>query len=304
MAGSLINKYIWLIDTIKRFGPITLKELDAKWRRSAFSGGNPLPRRTFLNYRYKTEEIFKVEIKYNASTYEYYIDDTDYGESEALVRNWLLDSMALSGMMRDSQDIANLIMVENVPSAREHLPTIIDALRNRCRVEFLYKSYDRSQPQKVVLEPYFVRIFKQLWYVIGRNTQDGKIKTYALDRMRDLHSTSIEYKIPEGFSPQAFFQHNFGITSSQGEPKDIMLRAKSKQAKYFRALPLHHSQREEVHEQYSIFHYKMYLTYDLEQQLLSYGPEIEVMQPIELRISIREKLKATLAAYGSADDNQ
>ena len=31
----------------------------------------------------------------------------------------------------------------------------------------------------VVIEPYCVRIFKQLWYVIGSNVKDKKIKTYA-----------------------------------------------------------------------------------------------------------------------------
>ena len=72
---------------------------------------------------------------------------------------------------------------------------------------------------------------------------------------------------------------------------------KPKQAKYFRALPLHHSQREDVHERYSIFHYKMFLTYDLTQQLLSYGPEIEVLEPRELKVAIIEKLKETLEQY-------
>ena len=36
----------------------------------------------------------------------------------------------------------------------------------------------------------------------------------------------------------------------------------------------------------------MYITYDLTQQLLSYGPEIEVVEPRELKAAIVEKLKA------------
>ena len=41
----------------------------------------------------------------------------------------------------------------------------------------------------------------------------------------------------------------------------------------------------------------MYITYDLTQQLLSYGPEIEVVEPRELKAAIVEKLKATLEQY-------
>ncbi len=297
MAGSLINKYIWLIDTIQRRGRITRKEINAQWRLSPYSDGGDLPRRTFLNYRNGIADMFKINIDYDPATFEYYIDNTNTDDSEARVLNWLIDSMALSGMMRDSKDIANLIMVENVPSAREHLPNIINALRQRKRITFQYKSYNRSNPSDVVLEPYFLRIFKQLWYVIGRNTRDNKVKTYALDRMANLHTTSVDYTIPDNFNGEVYFKDCFGITTSQAEAKNIMLRVESKQAKYFRALPLHHSQSEEVHDQYSIFHYKMQITYDLMQQLLSYGPDVEVVQPIELRVAMKQRLTEALNQY-------
>jgi len=296
MAASLINKYIWIIDTIQRRGPITFADLRNYWKRdTSISGGNEMPRRSFLNYRNGAEEIFKVDINYNASTREYYIDKTDNGEER--VRNWLLDSMSISGMVRNSQEVASRIMVEDVPSARNRLPIIIDSLKQLKRISFLYKAYDRSQAHPVVIEPYFVRIFKQLWYVIGRNVADSKIKTYALDRMNEVRITGDNYQIPEGFDAEEFFSDCFGIITSKGEAKDIVIRVKPIQAKYFRALPLHHSQSEELHDQYSIFHYHMYITYDLIQQLLSYGPEIEVVSPPELRISIIEKLKDALSQY-------
>ena len=295
MASRLINKYVWIVDTILRHRRITRQELNELWIAAKdISDGCEMPRRTFFNYCKAIESTFDIDILCDRSTYEYYIESDD---NRGDIRDWLLDSMALNGMMRDSQDIANLIMVENVPSAREHLPVIVDSLRQGKRVEFLYQSYDRIQAHKVVLEPYFLRIFKQLWYVIGLDTKDNKIKTYALDRMSKLHITDVDYAIPEGFSGEQYFANSFGITTSQGEAKNITLRVKPKQAKYFRALPLHHSQTEEVHEQYSLFHYKMYITYDLTQQLLSYGPEIEVVEPRELKAAIVEKLKATLEQY-------
>ena len=296
MAGSLINKYIWIIDTIQRRGPITFNELRSQWKAAReVSGGNDLPRRSFLNYRNGAAELFKVDIGYNASTYEYYINNTD--DSESRMRNWLLDSMSLSGMMTDSKEIANRIMVEKVPSARNRLPILIDALKQLKRISFTYKAYDRSQAHTVVIEPYCVRIFKQLWYVIGSNVKDKKIKTYALDRMNDLRITPDSYIIPEGFNAENYFADCFGIITSQGQAKDIMLRVKPMQAKYFRSLPLHHSQREELHDEYSLFYYHMHLTYDLIQQLLSYGPEIEVVSPRELRVAIKQKLDDALKQY-------
>ncbi|MGM9802841.1 MAG: WYL domain-containing protein [Muribaculaceae bacterium] len=295
MAGLLIKKYIWLIDTIQRHGPITLKDIASLWKAHEISGGNRLPRRSFLNYRNGAEEVFGVSVKYNSSTHEYSIDNTD--QSEVRMRNWLLDSMSLSNMLSNASDISSRIMIEAVPSARNRLPIIVDSLKQLKRISFTYKAYDRSQAHTVVVEPYCVRIFKQLWYVIGVSVKDRRIKTYALDRMSDLRITGDSYIIPSDFNAEEYFKYCFGITTSRGSAKDIVLHVKPMQAKYFRALPLHPSQSEELHDEYSVFHYHMYITYDLIQQLLSYGPEIKVIEPRELRVQLTEKLQAALEQY-------
>lgn len=171
-------------------------------------------------------------------------------------------------------------------------------MREDKRIVFDYHPYTRSQASKgVVICPYFVKIFKQLWYVIGYNVADGKIKTYSLDRMTNLNISSTSFKMPEGFEPQSFFKDCYGITINQNEPKDIALRVSHTQARYLRALPLHHTQSEEVHDTYSIFRYRMLLTYDLYEKILSLGSNVEVLTPPELKSQIITQLKATLAHY-------
>ena len=294
MAHDLINRYIWLIDTIKRFGRITLDELGRQWLRSPLSDGKPMPRRTFHHYRNGAEQMFGINIQCDRSTYEYYLEDTP----QSALQQWLVDSTALTDTLRDTSDIATRIVLENVPSAREHLATIVDAMRQNHRIRFEYRSYTRSQRKTVDLEPYFVKIFKQLWYVIGRNIADNKIKTYALDRMTDLViDADAEFQYPEGFSPQEFFKDCFGITTNHNEPKRIVLRVEPTQAKYFRALPLHPSQQEVVHDHYSIFSYVMRNTYDLQEELMSHGDSLEVLEPPELKILIKEKLRKALELY-------
>lgn len=294
MAHDLINRYIWLIDTIKRFGRITLDELGRQWLRSPLSDGKPMPRRTFHHYRNGAEQMFGINIQCDRSTYEYYLEDTP----QSALQQWLVDSTALTDTLRDTSDIATRIVLENVPSAREHLATIVDAMRQNHRIRFEYRSYTRSQRKTVNLEPYFVKIFKQLWYVIGRNVADKKIKTYALDRMTELViEADAPFDYPEGFSPQEFFKDCFGITTNQNEPKRIVLRVEPTQAKYFRALPLHPSQQEVVHDHYSIFSYMMRNTYDLQEELMSHGDSLEVLEPPELKILIKEKLRKALKLY-------
>ena len=297
MARNLINRYVWLVDTISRYGRITLKDLNAAWLRSDISEGKPLARRTFFHYRDGVEEMFDINIKCDKATFEYYIDDND-GEDNARLRSWLVDSVSMSGTLSNARDISSRIMLENVPSAREHLPVVIDALKQNRRIRFSYKSYTRALPTDgIVLEPYFVKIFKQLWYVIGLNVKDGQIKTYSLDRMSNLNLLQDLFDMPENVNPSEFFKDCFGIITNQNSAKRIVLRVEPTQAKYFRALPLHSSQQEEVHDQYSIFTYKMRITYDLKEELMSHGASIEVLEPQELKTLILTELQQALNNY-------
>ena len=149
MAHDLFNRYLWLVDTIRRYGRITRADIDELWRRSPYSNGNPLPRRTFCNYREAAQELFKIEIKCDPVTFEYYIDE-DGGEA---VTEWLLNAAATHEVISQSRDMADRIFVEDVPSAREFLAPVIDALRNHRRIQFTYQPYYRTVPATgIVLE--------------------------------------------------------------------------------------------------------------------------------------------------------
>ena len=297
MARNMINRYVWLVDTISRYGRITLKDLNAAWLRSEISEGKPLARRTFFHYRDGVEEMFDINIQCDKATFEYYIDDTG-GEENARLLSWLVDSVSMSGTLSNARDISSRILLENVPSAREHLPVVIDALKQNRRIRFSYKSYTRALPTDgIVLEPYFVKIFKQLWYVIGLNVKDNLIKTYSLDRMSNLNLLQDSFVMPDNINPSEFFKDCFGIITNQNSAKRIVLRVEPTQAKYFRALPLHRSQQEEVHDQYSIFTYRMRITYDLKEELMSHGASIEVLEPQELKTLIRTEIEQALKNY-------
>ena len=297
MARNLVTRYVWLVDTINRYGRITLKDLKSAWLRSDISEGKPLARRTFFHYRDGVEEMFDINIQCDKSTFEYYIDDSG-SEENARLKSWLVDSVSLSGMLSNAHDISGRIILENVPSAREHLPVIIDALKQNHRIGFSYKSYTRSRPTDgVVLEPYFVKIFKQLWYVIGLNVNDGLIKTYSLDRISRLNLLQETFTMPGDVNPSEFFRDCFGIITNKNSAKRIVLRVEPTQAKYFRALPLHPSQQEEVHDEYSVFTYRMRITYDLKEEIMSHGASIEVLEPKELKTLIRTELEQALKNY-------
>lgn len=296
MSKDLFSRYIWLIDTIKRYGTITREELNERWKRSPYSNGEPLPRRTFYNYRTAIEELFKINIECNPSTFEYYIDDGSlHNES---VTNWLLNSAAMSSVLSGSREVSDRIFLEDVPSAREYLSVIIDAVKEYHPIRFTYQPFSRiNATPGILLEPYFLKIFRQRWYVIGRNVKEDTIKTYALDRIREAVVLPDTFVIPDDFDMENYFRDSYGIVVDHSDAKRVSIRTDARQAKYLRALPLHHSQDEIIHDSYSIFSYRLQLTPDFVQELLSYGPRITVIEPPELRAMIITSLKESLASY-------
>lgn len=295
MSHNLLGRYVWIIDTIRRYGSISLRKLNELWQKSAVSDGQPLPRRTFYNYRQAIAELFNITIASNPATYEYYIDADESRES---ITDWLLNSAAMSNVLSTVSDVSDLIFLEDVPSARLFLSQVVSALRDRHPVRFTYRPYTRSTPTPgVVVEPYFLKIFRQRWYMTGRNTADGRIKTYALDRMEEVRVDDAVFTPDPAFDAEAYVRDAFGIIFSQGEPKEVVIKTSPRQAKYLRALPLHHSQTEGIHDDYSLFHYRLRLTEDFVQELLSLGPKVTVLAPPELKAMVVTSLRDTLALY-------
>lgn len=302
MPRDIYSKYLWILETIKQYGSITRKELAERWLRSPVSEGQPLVRRTFFNYRQAIEEIFNVNICFNSSTNEYSIEETDGNHS---MTDWVLNSMAITNVINDSREVADSIFLEEIPSAKEFLSLTITALKERQRLQFTYNSYSRATPTHgIQLEPYFLKLFRQRWYVTGRNVHDKAIKTYALDRITEAHLIPTTYQIPPTFDPQAYAKDSFGIIFNESTPQKVVIRVDARQAKYFRDLPLHTSQTETTADGYSIFTYNLRLTYDFVQELLSHGPSVTVLHPAELRATIRENLSKTLSNYAEPSDSQ
>ena len=297
MSQNPIEKYIWLVDTLKQRGKLTRQQISELWSKSMFSkNGEGMCRRTFHNYKNAIESLFDIKIAYNPATFEYHIEEPD--EKGRKLTDWLLNSAAVNSALVSSADISDRILLEDVPSARGPLPVVMNTLRASTRLKFDYHNYTRSRPTRgVVLEPYLARIFKQRWYVIGRNVSEDKIKTYALDRMSEVTDTAEMFDIPDWFCPGSYFEYSFGIVVNRSEPKEIVLRTDHHYAKYLEALPLHDSQQQSVHDTYCLFRYRMQVTDDLVQELLSHGSRLVVEEPRELRMRIKEELKRSLEEY-------
>ena len=249
-----------------------------------------IPPRTFHRWRIAVEELFQISIAFN-KTDGYFIETRTDFERTAM-RKWLINTFAVNNLINEGQHLRQHICFEEVPSGQRYLTTILEAIRDKVALRVTHRGFGKPEPSTFTIKPYGLKIFKQRWYVLAESQYpDHRLLIYALDRIEAMERTEETYEIPEDFDVAQHFQLSYGVTGLNGTPEIIELKVNASQVPYFRSLPLHRSQKEEeTTEEYSIFAYYVVPTYELRQEILSHGANVEVIYPKTLRAQIKEEI--------------
>ena len=300
MGKNLINKYVWLVETIYKAKRITFEEINERWLENDLSEGVELAIRTFHKWRIAAEEMFGLIIECERKGgYHYYIADAEELRTCG-VRNWLLNTISVSNLLIDNQHMKDRILLEDIPSGQEYLAEIIEAMKKCQCINMTYQSYWRDESNTFTVEPYCVKLFRQRWYMVARSPYLDKILVYSLDRILELETDKEkEFKLPQTFDASVYFDECFGVIAGDGtNVENVKLKVSVGQANYLRSLPLHRSQQElERTGTYSIFHFRVRPSYDFQQEILWHGAEMEVLEPLWLRKEIAEKIEKMWDKY-------
>ena len=306
MAKNLLNKYVWLVETIYKAKKITFEEINEKWMDEEQGYDEktktikPLSLRTFHKWRQNIEQMFGLIIENEkGGHYYYYIQNADDLKDESSLRSWLFRTLSVSNMMLDSVCIKDKILLEEVHDGREYLPVILESLKKNIVLEMTYKSFWRDEANTFEIEPYCLKAFKQRWYLVGRSPYYDRIMIYALDRVHRLELTERSFDYPKDFKAENYFDDCFGIIADQNyDVETVKLKVSAGQAKYLNSLTLHGSQEEiERTDEYSIFTVRLRPTFDFQQEILSMGSDIEVLSPKWFREDTAERVKAMWNKY-------
>ena len=141
--------------------------------------------------------------------------------------------------------------------------------------------------------------------MLAKSDEYKEPRIYALDRVIDLKQTKKSFKLPKGFEPKEVFRKLFGVILDNGPVEEVIIRVSEDQVKYYRTLPLHHSQVEgESRDGYTEFIYRLVPTFDFVRELLSKGMYAEVMSPAWLRKEIASELRRTVKMYNDVPDEE
>lgn len=302
MARNYFNRYIWLIDVIQRSGHITFEDIDRLWQKSCLNEYREnYPERTFFNHLKAIYNTFGIEIKCDRSL-GYYIANNEDVESDAL-KNWMLQSLSLNSVINEGSDMRNRIICEDIPSSQKWLSDIMASMRDGKKLNMTYQSFQSLEAHNYDIAPYCLKLFKQRWYMLAKSEKYNDLRIYALDRVLELNTTKKSFSLPKGFDPKDTFRKLFGVILDNGPVENVVIRVAEDQVKYYRTLPLHHSQEEgKSGDGYTEFTYRLVPTFDFSRELLSKGENVEVMSPLWLRKEIAKELRRTISLYNDIEE--
>ncbi len=132
---SVLNKYIWIVNTIHRAGErgLSLKEINERWVETEQSYREPIPRQTFDRCKWSILDMLGVVIEcHKKGGYRYYIDNPEVLRRGEL-RRWLLDTYTTYNALSHNIALKDRIIVDEIPSSRDFLTDILQtaSLRNR-----------------------------------------------------------------------------------------------------------------------------------------------------------------------------
>lgn len=179
----------------------------------------------------------------------------------------------------------------------EHLAGIIDATVNHQTMEITYLTF-RGKEILMAIHPYYVKQYNGRWFLYGLNDELNRISNLALDRIQSYEKSEKSFRKNECYDFSTYFDDVMGATIPNDDVKKetIGLRFTANRFPYVVSKPIHKSQKV-VNEEDRIVEIQVRPTRELDQQLFSFIPDVEVLYPEWYRQQIKEKIEENLKKY-------
>ena len=326
-----VKFYSWLIGLLDR-KHLTFEEIANEWRdANANQDEDELDKRTFHRYRENIQSQFGITVECDKSDgYRYYLKRDSVDDDD--VTEWMLSSMRLASL-GDMLKYHNKVMLDTPPYNTEYLDDILAAIDKQYLLKFKYVSGFGAESD-IVLQPAFVRYYKQRWYVVGvkvkseerrvKNSSaevDGDadlnadvdekklIRVLPFDRISFLklicEKHPLSAKMKKFLTPENYYEDCFGIYRMEDVPVEkIRIRAFYPEYNYIEEVPLHESQqrvKESKDGMYREYTLTIRPSRDFLQELLWHGRNLIVLKPESLRQEMIGILKDMTMSYETGE---
>lgn len=162
-----------------------------------------------------------------------------------------------------------------------------------------YQGFRQESPMCVCFHPYYLKQYNNRWYLLGLNEKTNTIFNLALDRINEINELNKKYIKNETIDFTEYFEDVVGVTVIEGqEPVKILIKISKQLLPYIESKPIHGSQKIKKRDgngaEIELF---LNLNYEIISLIFSYGEEITILEPEELKNKIKTKAENVLKNY-------
>jgi predicted DNA-binding transcriptional regulator YafY len=153
--------------------------------------------------------------------------------------------------------------------------------------------------QNILFHSYHLKQYNNRWFLFGKNNDYSNLTNLALDRIKSIEQSSDFFDESELVDFEEYFDDFIGVTKPLNAVlTKIKLSASVALAPYIITKPLHGSQKKiELTENNFIFSIDVIPNFELKKLLLSFGNDITVIEPLELKNEIVKILNKNIDNY-------
>ena len=179
------------------------------------------------------------------------------------------------------------------------ISTIYNAIVFMQVIAVTYQSFKSNEKQKFTIHPYFLKQYNNRWFVFGLNDLSSSLVNLALDRIVEIEELNKVYIENTRIDFNEYFEDVIGVSVNLDKhPQKILISVKNELLPYIETKPLHGSQKiKERDINNSIVSIEVIPNYELESLLLSFGERLEVLEPLDLRDKLGDRINKMANNY-------
>ncbi|MFI5138279.1 MAG: helix-turn-helix transcriptional regulator [Sphingobacteriales bacterium] len=185
----------------------------------------------------------------------------------------------------------------------EYIEGIRKAIVSQTTLGITYQSFKAREANTFYFSAYMLKEYRNRWFVLGRSHQrNALLQNLALDRIQAIEETAAEtYRENNTIDLATYYSDVIGVTKSPGQRDcEVVFWIDNDNAPYLITKPLHASQKLlSTEADGMIFSIRVIPNFELERELLGFGPKIKVLGPRLLRKNIKNQLAKALGHYDS-----
>lgn len=214
--------------------------------------------------------------------------------------DWMTDIIRkLKKKYKVSESQRNILSFDSNVDLRgiERFKELFNYIVNKQPIHITYEPFGK-EPFEAEIHPYFLKQYNNRWFLLGFNPEYKDISVFALDRIKETVSISVKFIADTIIEdPFDYFFDVIGTTiPNDREVESIVLKFTPKRYQYVAAKPIHHTQKND--DKNHTVTIDVIPNRELEAIILSFGKDVEVLEPMHLRNEIIKIIKESCEKYG------